>query len=141
MKKLKTNTSYLWKLLKVESKENKMLNEQEKQAFLNGAYGVTQSGDKCRLVFDTKTDRDNPYLVVGTKGGSWSSWWTTRKLASCTNMMVGTLGVSHTGNHFRHHWRNDSYRTLVRFFYFYQNRRNSNVKIFYILVMFFYLST
>ncbi|TYA16835.1 BRO family protein [Aggregatibacter actinomycetemcomitans] len=42
----------------------------------------------------------------------------TRKLASCTNMMVGTLGVSHTGNHFRHHWRNDSYRTLVRFFIF-----------------------
>ncbi|TYA51459.1 hypothetical protein FXB78_05425 [Aggregatibacter actinomycetemcomitans] len=67
-----------------------MLNEQEKQAFLNGAYGVTQSGDKCRLVFDTKTDRDNPYLVVGTKGGSWSSWWTTRSEEN-GNLMLKSL--------------------------------------------------
>ncbi|MBN6068958.1 pyruvate kinase [Aggregatibacter actinomycetemcomitans] len=63
-----------------------MLNEQEKQAFLNGAYGVTQSGDKCRLVFDTKTDRDNPYLVVGTKEGTWSSWWTNRDLSCVVSL-------------------------------------------------------
>ncbi|MBN6069025.1 hypothetical protein HYE54_09870 [Aggregatibacter actinomycetemcomitans] len=63
-----------------------MLNEQEKQAFLNGAYGVTRNGDKCKLVLDTKTDRDNPYLVVGTKGGTWSSWWTNRDLSCVVSL-------------------------------------------------------
>ncbi|BAS48358.1 hypothetical protein AANUM_1127 [Aggregatibacter actinomycetemcomitans NUM4039] len=63
-----------------------MLNEQEKQAFLNGAYGVTRNGNKCKLVFDTKNDRDNPYLVVGTKGGSWSSWWTNRDLSCVVSL-------------------------------------------------------
>ncbi|MBN6075749.1 pyruvate kinase [Aggregatibacter actinomycetemcomitans] len=58
-----------------------MLNEQEKKAFLNGNYGMTQSGDKCKLVFVAETDRDNPYLVVSTRHGTWSSRWVGQDLS------------------------------------------------------------
>ncbi|WP_258248047.1 pyruvate kinase [Aggregatibacter actinomycetemcomitans] len=63
-----------------------MLNEQEKHAFLNGNYGMTQSGDKCKLVLVGETHRDNPYLVLITRGDDWSLQWTDQDLSCVVSL-------------------------------------------------------
>ena len=59
-----------------------MISEQDKQAILNGAYGVTRDGCKAKLVFTSNFEKNNsPYLFVyeETEYESYSSHWLNSK--------------------------------------------------------------
>ncbi len=47
---------------------------------------MTQSGDKCKLVLVGETHRDNPYLVLITRGDDWSLQWTDQDLSCVVSL-------------------------------------------------------
>ncbi|MGX2956386.1 hypothetical protein ACWIYZ_04755 [Ursidibacter arcticus] len=68
-----------------------MINEQDKQAFLNGAYGITGVGNKAKLVYKSSEQSDYPYLVVVFGKNGEHSYWVNNNLQDYANtkLIVG----------------------------------------------------
>ncbi|MDH2997227.1 hypothetical protein A1D22_06020 [Pasteurellaceae bacterium LFhippo2] len=54
-----------------------MLTEQDKQAILNGAYGITRNGYKCKLVYSSLINDEHKNLFIYYCGGHENSVWLT----------------------------------------------------------------
>ncbi|MGX2974439.1 hypothetical protein ACWIUH_05575 [Ursidibacter arcticus] len=56
------------------------INEQDKQAILNGAYGITNAGYKAKIVYKSLEDTEYPYLVVVNTRYGETSYWVDKNL-------------------------------------------------------------